>query len=122
MKKRSIIILYFGIFLVFFGIAIQAEALPIPTLFFDGTATYTTTDNLINVNATLTDYQNLSLSPILTGSSLVFSALFTSSISDSFLTTGFFGTAPSNPDLTVIGGDEKVLLKGDISQLNHPRL
>jgi hypothetical protein len=115
MRRISTKMFYFLFLAIVLGVVNLAHALP--TLFFDGDVGYTYADGLLRVDAVLTGYEDLSSNPVLAGSSLVFNASLTGSISDTSLTTGIFGTAPVNPDITITGGDNSNLLEGEFVEI-----
>ena len=104
-----------GFGLVLAMVASSAHA--IPTLFFDGDISFDATSGLLSVTSVLTATQDIAPAPELLGSSLDFTALFSSvDDSSSLFTAGIFGTT-AGTDLTVIDGDSNTLLTGDFSSL-----
>jgi len=125
-----------GIALVLLLAASTAQA--IPTLFFDGSAengggiNYTTgdaydnTDNILNVSGVLFDTQDLAISPLLTDSSVKFSALFLNY--ETIAGVGFFGadttrgnfisSDPTTSDLEIYDGNNTLLLAADFNSLS----
>lgn len=103
-----------------FGLAlalVASSAHAIPTLFFDGDIAYDVNSGLLSVVSVLTATQDVAPAPELLGSSLDFTALF-SSVDDSnaAFTAGYFATT-AGTDLTVIDGDTNSLLTGNFSSL-----
>lgn len=111
-------------FLIRIFVAVAILGLPsmqvgaVPTLtFINGAVTYDSGSGDLTAKATLDDYLDLSLDPVLAGSSLSLGAHLKSvDASDPLYTQALFDSVPGN-DLYVEGGDGAVLLTAELDSL-----
>lgn len=97
--------------------AYSAMASAVPTLYFDGSISYS--GGTVSVDAALTSTDGIAPIPNTVGSSLDFSAILSSVDTTSFagITIGYFDTNPGFDDITVLDGDSNLLLTGNFSDL-----
>ena len=114
MKKPSnYLIRFLGALLLVANFQVYA----VPTLYFDGDTNYDAITGLLTINAVLTGSVDIAPPPGLDGSSMTLSTSFGSVSSAGGTTTGFFGSAPGAPDLSIIDGNAVTLLEGEIMDL-----
>jgi len=101
---------------ILFSFALNASA--VPTLFFDGIFAYDGSTGMLDMDAVLNGYEDIAPAPVLTGSSMEVSAIFSSlgADSDTAKTVGEFVGVLGN-DLNIIGGDTTVLLEAELNSL-----
>jgi len=103
-----------------FGLIIAlaaSSAQALPTLYFDGDISYSSSSGELSVVSVLTATQEIFPSPELVGSSLDFSASLSSvDVSSSIRTIGQFSGGPGD-DISVIDGDSNNLLFGEFTSL-----
>ena len=88
------------------------------TLSLDGTMSFSATTDQIQIDGVLTAAASLIPAPVITGSQFHVAASFIDAISHGGITTATFGTAPGAPDVVVIGGDNTLLLAGELQSLS----
>lgn len=110
------LVTYLGLTL---SIALHTTAVnAIPTLLFDGSINYDSTSGELTVNSVLTETIELLPAPELIGSSLEFSATFSSvNTPNPFVTIGIFQGIDGIDDLTVTDGGLNSILTGDFVSL-----
>ena len=112
-KPANYLLSFLGVLFLVTG----SQAYAIPTLFFDGETNYDAGTGMLTIDAVLMGSIDIAPPPVLSGSSMTLSALFSSENSSDGITSGFFGTALAVPDLSIVDGGAITLLEGDILDL-----
>jgi len=98
------------------GIARPAQS--VSTLFVDGDLGFSTATAQMQIDGVLTAAAGLVPTPVLAGSQFLLAASFLGVSSHGGITTATFGTAPAVPDVMLIGGDNTLLLAGELQSLS----
>jgi hypothetical protein len=94
------------------------SAHPMSTLSLDGALDFSAATDQIQIDGVLTATAGLAPAPVLAGSQVHVAASFIDATSHGGITTATFGTAPGAPDVVVIGGDNTLLLAGELVSLS----
>jgi len=98
------------------GITRPAQA--VSTLFLDGDLGFNTATGQMQIDGVLTGAAGLVPAPVLAGSQFLLAASFLGVSSHGGITMATFGSAPGAPDVVLIGGDNTLLLAGELQSLS----
>ena len=90
----------------------------VSSLFLDGDMGFSVATDRIQIDGVLTATAGLVPAPVVAGSQFRLAASFLDVGSHDGITTATFGTAPEAPDVVVIGGDNTLLLAGELQSLS----
>lgn len=99
-------------------LCMAAPAQAVSTLFLDGVMGFSAATDQIQVDGVLTAATGLAPTPVVAGSQFHLAVVFDNTTTQGGITTAIFATAPGVPDVVVTGGDDTLLLAGELQSLS----